>query len=323
MEPFVPLVRNPHLATILAHFWRAGLDESRYPVERRLVGTEADVEVLVETQRPAGDAQGEIVLVHGLEGSSQAGYMKVMARMALEAGYAAHRLNLRSCGGTEVHSKTAYHSGMTADLLAVLRQLAAEGRGPLYAVGFSLGGNVALKLAGELGEGARGLLAGVAAVSTPIDLEESTRRLERWDDRMYERRFLGRLKRRIRELNRLRPERFPIDGLDRVRGLREFDDRFTARYFGFRDAADYYYTQSSCRFLEQIRVPTLLVQAKDDPVIPFRIFERPDVLRNPCIKLLAVEHGGHLGFVARRGERFWAEAAVMEWIRGSHPPIPV
>jgi predicted alpha/beta-fold hydrolase len=316
LEPFIPLVRNPHLATIVAHFWRAGLDQSRYPVERRLVATEAEVEVLVETQRPPGEAAGEIVLVHGLEGSSQAGYMKVMAQMALQAGYAAHRLNLRSCGGTEAHSKTAYHSGLTADLLGVLRQLAAEGRGPLYAVGFSLGGNVALKLAGELGEGARGLLAGVAAVSTPIDLEESTRRLERWDDRMYERRFLGRLKRRIRELNRLCPERFPIEGLDGVKGLREFDDKFTARYFGFRDAADYYYTQSACRFLDGIRVPALLVQAKNDPVIPFRIFERPEVLRNPCIKLLAVEHGGHLGFVARRGARFWAEAAVMEWIRG-------
>lgn len=315
MEPFIPLVRNPHLATILAHFWRAGLDLSRYPVERRLVGTEAEVEVLVETQRPASKAAGEIVLVHGLEGSSQAGYMKVMARLALEAGYTAHRLNLRSCGGTEHCSKTAYHSGMTADLLAVLRQLAEQGRGPLYAVGFSLGGNIVLKLAGELGEDARSLLAGVAAVSTPIDLEQSTRRLERWDDRMYELRFLGRLKRRIRALNRLRPDAFPIDGLDGVRGLREFDDRFTARYFGFRDAADYYDTQSACRFLDAIRVPTLLVQAKDDPVIPFRIFERPEVLRNPCIRLLAAEHGGHLGFVARRGQRFWAEAAVMEWIR--------
>ena len=316
MEPFVPLVRNPHLATILAHFWRVGLDESRFPVERRLVRTEPEVEVLVESQRPAREAEGEIVLVHGLEGSSQAGYMKVMARMSLEAGYAAHRLNLRSCGGTESYSKTAYHSGMTVDLLAVLRQLAGEGRGPLYAVGFSLGGNVALKLAGELGEDARGLLAGVAAVSTPIDLEESTRRLERWDNRAYELRFLGRLKRRIRALHRLAPERFPIEGLDRVRGLREFDDRFTARYFGFRDAADYYYTQSACRFLDSIRVPTLLVQAKDDPVVPFRIFERPEVSRNPNIRLLAVEHGGHLGFLARRAPWFWAEGVVMEWIPG-------
>ncbi len=317
MEPFVPLVTNPHLLTVVAHFWPAGLDERRYPVERKLYRTEPEVEVLVESQRPPGMAQGELVLVHGLEGSSRAGYMRVMARAALEAGYGAHRLNLRSCGGTEACSKTAYHSGLTVDLLAVLRQLAAEGRGPLYVVGFSLGGNVALKLAGELGESARGFLAGVCAVSTPIDLDESTRCLERRQNRIYELRFLGRLKQRIRTLSSVRPEAFPIDGLEGVRSLREFDDRFTARYFGFRDAADYYYTQSACRVLDAIRAPVLLVQAKDDPVVPFGIFERPEVLRNPHIKLIATEHGGHLGFLARREPRFWAEAAVMEWIQSS------
>lgn len=317
MEPFVPLVANGHLLTVLAHFWRTRLDGSRFPVERRVVRTDPEVEVLVETQRPSAAAAGEIVLVHGLEGSSQAGYMRAMAHAALEAGYAAHRLNLRSCGGTETLSKAAYHSGLTADLAGVLRQLAAEGRGPRYAVGFSLGGNVALKLAGELGETARGLLAGVAAVSAPIDLEESTRRLERWDNRFYELRFLRKLKRRIRALHALRPEAFPIDGLDRVRGLREFDDRFTARYFGFRDAADYYETQSACRVLDKIRVPTLLVQAQDDPVVPFAIFERPELCMNPCIELLATPHGGHLGFLARRPPRFWAEAAVMDWIRAA------
>ncbi len=314
MEPFVPLVANPHLLTILAHFWRTGLDESRFPVERNLYRTGPEIDVLVESQHPPAKPAGEIVLVHGLEGSSQAGYMKTMARVALEAGYAAHRLNLRSCGGTESSSKSAYHSGMTADLLAVLRQLSSDGRGPLYAVGFSLGGNVVLKLAGELGDAARGLLAGVCGVSTPIDLDESTRSLERRQNRMYELRFLKRLKRRIRTLNALRPGAFPVDGLDAVRGLREFDDRFTSRYFGFRDAADYYRTQSCSRFLDSIRIPTLLVQAKDDPVIPFRIFERPEVSRNPAIKLIAAAHGGHLGFLSRRPPRFWAERTVMDWI---------
>ena len=312
---FVPWFRNPHLQTTLAHFWPAGLDERRFPVERKLYRTEAEVEVLVESQRPAHPPEGEIVLVHGLESSSQAGYMKSMARAALEAGYAAHRLNLRSCGGTEAWSKTAYHSGLTTDLLAVLRQLAGQGREPLYVAGFSLGGNIALKLAGELGEEARGLLAGVAALSTPIDLTESVRRLEQPQNRIYERRFLRRLKNRIRAQNRLRPELFPIDGLDGAGSLREFDERFTARYFGFRGAAEYYATQSACHFLDGIRVPVLLVQAKDDPVIPFAIFERPEALRNPHIELLAVEHGGHLGFVARRGPRFWPGAVVMEWIR--------
>jgi predicted alpha/beta-fold hydrolase len=315
LQPFVPLIANPHLQTVLAHFWPAGLDERRFPSERRLYRTAPEVEVLVESQRPLQPPKGEIVLVHGLEGSSRAGYMKSMARSALEAGFAAHRMNLRSCGGTEAWSKTAYHSGLTDDLREVLRQLAGEGRGPLFAAGFSLGGNITLKLAGELGEEARGLLAGVCAVSAPIDLAASVLRLEQPWNRAYERRFLSRLKRRIRAQHRLRPESFPLDGLDSVSSLRAFDDRFTARFFGFRDAADYYRTQSSCNFLEGIRVPTLIVQAKDDPVIPFSIFERPEIRKNPNLELVAAEHGGHLGFLARRAPRFWSEEVVLEWIR--------
>jgi predicted alpha/beta-fold hydrolase len=316
LQPFIPLVANPHLQTLLAHFWPTGLDERRFPTERKLYRTAPEVEVLVESQKPPHRPEGEIVLVHGLEGSSQAGYMKTMARAALEAGFAAHRLNLRSCGGTEAWSKTAYHSGLTDDLREVLRQLAGEGRGPLFAAGFSLGGNVVLKLAGELGAEASNLAAGVCAVSTPIDLAACVGRLEALENRAYERRFLSRLKRRIRVQHRLRPESFPIAGLESVRGLREFDDRFTARYFGFRNAAEYYRTQSACRVLDAIRVPALLLQAKDDPVIPFGIFERPEVRGNPNIELAATEHGGHLGFLARRAPRFWAEQTVMEWIRG-------
>jgi predicted alpha/beta-fold hydrolase len=317
LQPFVPLFRSPHLLTILAHFWPARLDERRFPVERTLYRTEPGVEVLVETQRPAGASAGDIVLVHGLEGSSRAGYMLSLARAALEAGYAAHRLNLRTCGGTEALSETPYHSGMTADLAAVLRRLAEEHRGPRYAVGFSLGGNIALKLAGELGEAARGLVAGICAISTPIDLDASTRRLERPANRIYELRFLKRLKRRVRALARLRPERFPIDGLAAVRGIREFDDRFTSRWFGFRGAADYYRTQSASRFLDAIRVPVLLIQARDDPFIPFELFEQPGLARNPSIQLVATDHGGHIGFLARGAPRFWADAVAMEWIQRS------
>ena len=314
MQPFVPLITHPHLLTILAHFWPAGLDERRYPVERRLLKTDPGVQVLVESQQPAGERAGDIVLVHGLEGSSRAGYMLSMARTALEAGYAVHRLNLRTCGGTEEHSETPYHSGMTADLLAVLRRLEAEGRGPRHVVGYSLGGNIALKLAGELGESARGLIASVCGVSTPIDLSACTRSLEKRENRIYELRFLKRLKRRVRELSRLRPGSFPMDGLDAVGSIRAFDDRFTAAWFGFAGAEDYYQTQSALRFLPGVRVPALIVQAKDDPVIPFPIFESQEVRANPSIEVVAADHGGHLGFLARRQPRFWSDAVALEWI---------
>lgn len=285
-----------------AHFWPPGLDERRFPVKRRLYDTEPGVRVLVESQRPAEARSGQVVLVHGLEGSSGSSYMMSFAAAALSAGFAVHRFNLRSCGGTETFSRSGYNAGMTCDLLAFLKQLGAS---PSYLVGFSLGGNVVLKLAGELGESARGLIAGVCGVSTTIDLSACTRRLEQPRNRVYEMRFVRRLKRRIR---RLVSDPGMLAALPAIRTLREFDNRITAPSFGFRDAEHYYTSQSACRVLPNIRVPYLLVQAKDDPVVPYEIFDGvPGVL--------ATEHGGHVAFLARRRPRFWANAAVIEWIQ--------
>ena len=146
MIPFHPLFRNPHAQTVASHFWRR--PRAVQPIERRLIETEPGVRVLVESQRPEGATKGEIVMVHGLEGSGQAGYIESLAAAALRSGYAAHRFHMRTCGGTERHSPTLYHGGMTGDLAAVLRLLHQEGRAPAFLVGFSLGGNVVLKLAG-------------------------------------------------------------------------------------------------------------------------------------------------------------------------------
>lgn len=305
---YSPLFSNPHLLTIASHFWPSGLDERRFPVESRHYSTEPHVQVLVETQRPAGTPRGELVLVHGLEGSSRSSYMKSMAQAALEGGFVAHRFNLRSCGGTERLASTGYHSGMTSDLLAFLGQLRQARRGPFYLVGFSLGGNVVLKLAGELAGEAPRWVNGVCGVSTPIDLAACVRRLEQPRNRIYQQRFVRRLKRRIRRLD---PR---INELNAVRTVREFDDLITAPAFGFRDAAEYYETQSCCRFLDRIRVPALLIQAKDDPVIPFEVFDRPELSGNPHLELLALEQGGHLGFLSRRPPWFWPGQAVIQWI---------
>src|ERR1035438_2217014 len=167
--------RRPPLETVFR--WRRSADGAA-PIERRLYRTEPQVRVLVESQRPAQNvaAVGEIVLLHGLEGSGKSGYMRGMAAAALREGYTVHRFHMRTCGGTERLCSTLYHAGLTSDLLAVLRQFQSDGRAPVFLVGFSLGGNVALKLAGELGDAARPLLRGVSAVSTPIDLEAAGRR---------------------------------------------------------------------------------------------------------------------------------------------------
>jgi hypothetical protein len=312
---FAPLLRNPHILTIVANFAVRSLDTVRFPVEERYYQTEDDVRVLVHSQQPDRTAFGQLLMVHGLEGSSNAGYMRSMSQLALESGYGVHRTNMRSCGGTESLCKTMYHAGLTCDTLALGRQILDEYGGPLYLVGYSLGGNVVLKLAGEMGEQANALIAGVCAVSTPIDLAASVRKMSRRQNFLYERRFLSRLKQRIRKRAETLPGVYDLAALETCRSVYEFDDKITARFFGFGSADRYYSTQSSINFLAGIRVPALLIQAKDDPLIPFDSFANPAIHTNPHIRLVAVEHGGHLGFLAKRPPRFWVDRVVMQWIR--------
>lgn len=311
LREFRPLVSNPDVLTIAANYWPRRLDTAKYPVRSKLYRTEPDVQVRVEEQQPAGAPRGQFVLVHGLESSAEAGYMRSMAQAALEAGFGAHRVNLRSCGGTEHLCKTMYHAGLTGDLRFILGELAASG--PVFVVGYSLGGNIALKLAGELGQQAASLMAAVCAVCVPIDLAACARRLGERRNRLYERRFLRRMRERIRRRSRLMPDVFRADGLERIGSLWEFDDRITAPAFGFRGAGHYYATQSAARFLDTIRVPALLIQAKDDPLVPFEVFRHPAFGSNPALRLEAVEHGGHLGFLARRRPRFWLDGEILHW----------
>jgi predicted alpha/beta-fold hydrolase len=316
LRTFEPLFTNAHLATLAGNYWRRPKSESRWPVAAVLYQTEPDVQVLVHSQRPDGDPRGEVILVHGLEGSSEAGYARSMAHAALQAGYATHRFNMRSCGGTESYASSNYHSGQTGDLLWVIRERKRLSGLPMYAIGFSLGGNVVLKMAGELGGSALELLAGVCSVSAPIDLAAAVAVLDRPANSIYRRRFVSRLKQRIRIRHRQAPERYTLAHLAKIRTVYEFDDYYTAPLFGFGTADNYYRTQSSNQFLEAIRVPTLLVQAKDDPLIPFSSYDHPAFARNPHLRLVAVDHGGHLGFISRRRPRFWLDGLVMDWLAG-------
>ena len=158
------------------------------------------------------------------------------------------------------------------------------------------------------------LVAGVCAVSTPIDLAACATALGRRENRIYDRRFLYALKRKIRVRARQAPEMYTLEHLEKIRTIYDFDDYYTARLFGFGTAANYYRTQSSNQFLEKIRVPALLIVAKDDPLVPFSVYDHPAFGKNPHLKLLAVEHGGHLGFIARGRPRFWLDGVVLEWM---------
>jgi predicted alpha/beta-fold hydrolase len=258
-----------------------------------------------------------------LEGSGDAGYIVSMAHACLSAGFVTHRFHMRTCGGTGHLTTTLYHAGLTGDLRAFLSQREPS-VWPVFLVGFSLGGNVVLKLAGEMGDTAQELMAGVCAVSTPIDLAASAKRIAQRDNRFYERRFVRRMRARVLATGRYREEQFRD-----AHSIYAIDDSITAPSLGFGTADHYYETQSAARFLDRIRVPTLLIQAKDDTFIPFASFDHDAFRSNPYLTLLATEHGGHVGFLQRHGRRFWLDDVVREWIEtrlfsgSKHPAVPL
>lgn len=309
---FQPLFSNPHLSTIAGNFWPRKIDQVRFPAKRVLYRVDDRNTVVVYEHQPQTPAQGQLVLLHGLEGSAEAGYFASLAQDALLRGFGVHRTNLRTCGGTEDLCETMYHSGLTSDTRHLLQQLQSRRVGPVFLAGFSLGGNVVLKLAGELGS--TDLLAGVCAVSTPIDLAMSVKALDRLSNRIYARRFLKRLKARVARKSVLSPHLYTGDGLASVDSIWDFDDRFTAPLFGFGTAANYYETQSAKGFLDRIRVPALVIAAKDDPLVPFTMYDHPAFRTNPALTLLAIENGGHLGFLSRNKPRFWLDGVALGWM---------
>lgn len=260
-----------------------------------------------------------ILGLHGLNGSSDAHYMKGMAVKAYARGMNVVRLNQRNCGDTEHLSAGLFHSGLTADPRHVIDELlSVDGLGSIAVAGYSLGGNLALKLAGEYGEEAPPALRAVAAVSPILEISECVQALERRENVLYEWNFVRGLKRRMRRKGRLRPGAFDLSLLDRIRTVREFDDAYTAPYFGFAGAEDYYHRASAMRVIDRVRVPTLIITAEDDPFVPSRPFHDPSVSLNPHITLCVCKHGGHCGFVGPgnggEDDGYWAEHRIVEFI---------
>jgi predicted alpha/beta-fold hydrolase len=323
-KPFTPhpLFKSGHAQTLVAFAWprRRRLRELRSD-EVRLFEVEPGVRVLVHCRwQRERRACPTLLLVHGLEGSSESIYMLSTALKAHRAGFNVLRLNIRTCGNTLHLTQTLYNSGMSQDLRALVKELIERDElTDVFLSGFSLGGNMSLKLAGEYGADFPRELKGVCAVSPSVELAASATAIEQRSNWVYQRKFIRSLKRRMREAAKLYPERYDASGLALVRTLREFDERYTAPHGGFRDAADYYARSSSLPLIPRIRVPTLIIHAEDDPFIPFDSLRHPSVRANPNVILLAPRHGGHVGFVADGNtpgeDRFWAENRLIEFCR--------
>jgi predicted alpha/beta-fold hydrolase len=261
-------------------------------------------------------AHSTLVLLHGLEGSSDSGYMRGCAEKAFAAGFNVVRMNQRNCGGTEHLTPTLYHSGRSADLRAVLTELVErDGLAEIFFVGWSMGGNLVLKMAGEFGSRAPRELRGIAAVNPCFDLAACVDALGEARNFVYSRHFVRKLKRRMRRKAQLFGGIYSLDQLPRVRTVRNFDCMITARYCGFRNASDYYAQSSAMHVLGAIRTPTLILAAQDDPFVPFSTFSHEAMGNNPFIRLVAPEHGGHCGFISDKpgDERFWSEVRIVEF----------
>ncbi|QIN80074.1 alpha/beta fold hydrolase [Rubrobacter marinus] len=313
-----PLLRNGHAQTLAAWAWpgRVRAEENRGD-ESRLFEVEPGVRLLARC-RWHGDrrARPTVVLVHGLGGSADAPYVVGAARLAHAAGASVVRLNQRNCGGTEALTPTLYHSGMSGDLAAVVGELAREGLSRILVAGFSMGGNLALKMAGEMGEDAPPSLLGVCAVSPALDLARTVANLERPSNYAYERAFARGLRDLVLRKKALFPDLYDARDLARARTVRGFDELYTAPYGGFGDADDYYARASAIRSVSRIRVPTLVIHAQDDPLVPFAPLRRPELRDNPWVSLVSPPRGGHVAFVsASRSERFWAEHRLALFLR--------
>ena len=320
MDVFVPRpsLQSGHKMTLFS--WANPRYFPRLPAPaRRYFDVDQDARVVADCHwQPRPWTRPTLVALHGLNGSSEAHYMRGLAAKAFARGMNVVRLNQRNCGDTEHLSAGLFHSGLTSDAAYVIDELiTVDGLTPIAVAGYSLGGNLALKLAGEYGDDAPQAVRAVAAVSPIIEIGECVRALERPANVLYQWNFVRDLKRRMRRKDRFRPGLFDVTKLGDIRTVREFDEAYTAPYFGFKDAEDYYHRASAMRIIDRVRLPSLVITAEDDPFVPSQPFRDPKVTGNPHIHLVICEHGGHCGFVgppASEDDGYWAERQIVDFV---------
>ncbi len=310
------LLPGGHVQTLAAVY----LPGAPYPyraVQHRVTMDDGDQVVLHDdcphTWQP-GDRMA--LLLHGLSGCHQSGYMQRIAGKLHDRGIRSLRMDLRGCGAGVGLARLPYHSGRSDDARAALQfmsELAVDS--PATIIGFSLGGNIVLKLLGELGEMSCYGLDSAVAVCPPVDLRACSHNLHRLSNKLYDKHFLHSLLRTAKLREDSLTEEYKTVMSRRPRRLFDFDDVYTAPVCGFGNAENYYTTCSSGQFIPAIRRPTLVLATKDDPMIPAALLDR---VHWPSQVDLHVTHGGgHLGFIGRPGvdpDSRWMDWRILDWI---------
>lgn len=318
---------NGHIQTILGNFLRRS--HSLPPAETVLVEVAPSIggniasRVRCDCHWQPSEIRAErptAIIVHGLEGSSNSQYVVGNANKLWQSGANIIRMNMRNCGGTEALSSTLYHSGLSTDVGAVMDHFTAlYGLTSISLIGYSMGGNLVLKLAGDLGPSAPRVLRSVIGVSPAIDLGPSADSLHEPQNRIYEIKFLRALLARFRRKAALFPRAYDPSRADNIRSIRAFDDRITAFYSGFTGADDYYHRAASARVLHRIVVPTLILNSADDPFIRLLPDSRAKIAANSSITFRETAHGGHCAFLAAPDaatdyDGYWAEHTLLRFL---------
>lgn len=314
VPPYAPprWLRNGHVQSILPTLFRT-VDGVTYRRERLELpdGDFLDLDWANEgSDRVA-------VVAHGLEGSTDRAYVRGMTRALGRRGWTVCAWNLRGCSGEPNRLLRTYHSGASDDLDAVVGRVLSGGPEAVAVVGFSLGGNVTLKWLGEEGEAVDPRLVGGVGVSVPVDLGSSSAVMEGWSRRAYMLRFLKTLAAKAEEKASRFPEAPDPSVVRAMRTFREFDGHFTAPVHGFESAEDYWTRASSKPLLTAVRVPTLLLNALDDPFLSPTCYPRAEAEANPYLTLVTPRYGGHVGFIAP-GDEYWSETVAARFLEAAY-----
>lgn len=312
-----PRFRNGHMMTVAPLLLRRSFGNFADTSYQRLftLGTHARLLGHCHFQNEPKD-HFTLILLHGLEGSSQSPYVLGTAQKAFNAGLNVIRLNMRNCGGSMHLSETLYNAGLSSDILSVAKELVErDGLHKIMIAGYSLGGNLVLKAAAEDGQRRLNSICAVAAISPSINLERAIEEIERPNNRVYENWFLRTLKQKLVHKARMFPNLYDPSALKRINSIRSFDDHYTAPDGGYGNADNYYKQASAVHLLEHINVPAMIVASEDDPLVPFDSFDSIH-LKNEHINFLASKNGGHGAFIQARSEsahfdKYWAENRVV------------
>ncbi|RPD40571.1 YheT family hydrolase [Chitinophaga barathri] len=302
------LLRNRHLLTIFPSLFRK-IQPAQY-TRTRIPTADND---FIDLDFSKTGSKKLVIILHGLEGNSKRQYVTGMVRIFNEGGYDTVSMNFRSCSGEVNKALRFYHSGETSDLETVITHVQKDYE-HLHLVGFSLGGSVTLKYIGEKGAAIPACIKSAVGISVPVDLKDSAYEMEKSHNSIYMKRFIRSLGEKLEEKARQFPEKISLEGYESIRSFREFDDQYTAPIHGYKDAEEYWAKNNARQFLHQISIPTLLINALDDPFLGKGSFPYEEAEANPNFHLETPATGGHVGFVTFSGKHYWSERRAFQFI---------